>query len=295
MRAGGAGCIAPRAARRRHRLEQGRRRGSRRRDARSRCRSGPRWISRFPVSGRSAMSRSGQTYVAVEDQGVWVLQGDGKTHREGERARGVAGGRGHRWRAVLHRHRPRPVCRPRRGVALAADRHDLRLVYPTRSAALHRRRAPRAVPQRGRRALGRGGDAGRADPRLRDCGHDGVCGDLRWRLPVDGQWAARGARRIRGSRRGMWREWQWPAMRSTPPPAARGCMCRPIRRATWTRIEGPPLGLDDVKVSGGVISVLGNGTLVRSSDGGASWTTTAVSGAGNLNAVQFLTSVAAAQ
>jgi photosystem II stability/assembly factor-like uncharacterized protein len=65
--------------------------------------------------------------------------------------------------------------------------------------------------------------------------------------------------------------------------------------ATWTRIDGPPLGLDDVKVGGGVLSVLGNGTLVQSTDGGTNWTTTAVEGAGNVNGVQFLSSVGAAQ
>ena len=65
--------------------------------------------------------------------------------------------------------------------------------------------------------------------------------------------------------------------------------------ATWTQIAGPPLGLEDVKATGGVLSVWGDGTLLQSSDGGTSWTTRMVPGADNLNAVQLLNGLPASQ
>ena len=62
-------------------------------------------------------------------------------------------------------------------------------------------------------------------------------------------------------------------------------------------LNGPTRGpmAEDVKATGGMLSVCGDGALLQSSDGGTSWTTTLIAGADNLNAVQFLNGLPAPQ
>lgn len=233
----------------------------------------------------------GDTYVAVEDQGLWVLQGDGKTIEKVSSPvesivalatdgstyfigadDGVFAGRAGDWVKQLNAMISALCIQPEPPVYLAGGAHGMW----RSSDGVHWS----AVPFPDHRVL-----------KCTIAGSVGYAGttDGLYQSADSGQtWAAAslgvGTRYIPGVAVGSGSVYA--------PTAGDGLRVSNDNGASWDAVPGVPAAVEDVTFESGILWLLSDGSRWRSDNAGESWTTAATAGALNLNGAALLNRVA---